>query len=130
MYILIQLFAHKKGGGSSKNGRDSQAKRLGVKRSAGQYVTAGNIIVRQRGTKFYPGNNVGLGKDYTIFATADGVVNFETKHGGRKYINIIAQEKVEKKVAPKKAEAKVEENVEVAPKATAAKKTTAKKESK
>lgn len=129
MYILIQLFAHKKGGGSSKNGRDSQAKRLGVKRSAGQYVTAGNIIVRQRGTKFYPGNNVGLGKDYTIFATADGVVNFETKHGGRKYINIIAQEKVEKKVAPKKAEAKVEENVEAAPKATT-KKTTAKKESK
>ena len=131
MYILIQLFAHKKGGGSSKNGRDSQAKRLGVKRSAGQYVTAGNIIVRQRGTKFYPGNNVGLGKDYTIFATADGVVNFETKHGGKKYINVVEAKKVEKKVekkaAPKKAEAKVEEKVEVAPKATTAKKTTAKK---
>ena len=127
MYILIQLFAHKKGGGSSKNGRDSQAKRLGVKRSAGQYVTAGNIIVRQRGTKFYPGNNVGLGKDYTIFVTADGVVEFETKHGGKKYINIVVQEKkAEKKVAPKK----VEEKAEVAPKATAAKKTTAKKESK
>ncbi len=127
MYILIQLFAHKKGGGSSKNGRDSQAKRLGVKRSAGQFVTAGNIIVRQRGTKFYPGNNVGLGKDYTIFATADGVVEFETKHGGKKYVNIVVQaKKVEKKVAPKKVEAKVEEKVE-APKATAEKKTTAKK---
>jgi len=136
MYILIQLFAHKKGGGSSKNGRDSQAKRLGVKRSAGQFVTAGNIIVRQRGTKFYPGNNVGLGKDYTIFATADGVVEFETKHGGKKYVNIVVQaKKVEKKVAPKKVEAKVEEKVEAntataEKKTTTAKKTTAKKESK
>lgn len=136
MYILIQLFAHKKGGGSSKNGRDSQAKRLGVKRSAGQFVTAGNIIVRQRGTKFYPGNNVGLGKDYTIFATADGVVEFETKHGGKKYVNIVVQaKKVEKKVAPKKVEAKVEEKVEAKEataekKTTTAKKTTAKKESK
>lgn len=136
MYILIQLFAHKKGGGSSKNGRDSQAKRLGVKRSAGQFVTAGNIIVRQRGTKFYPGNNVGLGKDYTIFATADGVVEFETKHGGKKYVNIVVQaKKVEKKAAPKKVEAKVEEKVEAntataEKKTTTAKKTTAKKESK
>ena len=136
MYILIQLFAHKKGGGSSKNGRDSQAKRLGVKRSAGQFVAAGNIIVRQRGTKFYPGNNVGLGKDYTIFATADGVVEFETKHGGKKYVNIVVQaKKVEKKVAPKKVEAKVEEKVEAKAataekKTTTAKKTTAKKESK
>ena len=136
MYILIQLFAHKKGGGSSKNGRDSQAKRLGVKRSAGQVVTAGNIIVRQRGTKFYPGNNVGLGKDYTIFATADGVVEFETKHGGKKYINVVVPaKKVEKKAAPKKVEAKVEEKVEAntataEKKTTTAKKTTAKKESK
>ena len=139
MYILIQLFAHKKGGGSSKNGRDSQAKRLGVKRSDGQFVTAGNIIVRQRGTQFYPGENVGLGRDYTIFATADGVVKFVTKHGGRKYINVVEQvKKAEvKKTAPKKVEVKAEveakEEVAEKPKATkttAAKKTTAKKESK
>ena len=73
MFIILQLFAHKKGGGSTKNGRDSQAKRLGVKRSDGQSVLAGNILIRQRGTKFYPGENVGLGKDYTLFALKDGV---------------------------------------------------------
>ena len=71
--------AHKKAGGSSRNGRDSESKRLGVKRYAGQQVLAGNIIVRQRGSKFHPGFNVGMGKDYTIFAKADGVVKFETK---------------------------------------------------
>ena len=71
--------AHKKAGGSSKNGRDSESKRLGVKRYAGEHVLAGNIIVRQRGTKFHPGVNVGLGKDYTLFATAEGRVAFETK---------------------------------------------------
>lgn len=75
--------AHKKAGGSSRNGRDSESKRLGVKRYAGQQVLAGNIIVRQRGSKFHPGFNVGMGKDYTIFAKADGVVKFETK-GPRK----------------------------------------------
>ena len=80
--------AHKKGGGSSKNGRDSNAQRLGVKRFGGQLVKAGEIIVRQRGTKFHPGENVGLGKDDTIFATAEGTVEFNTKHG-RKYINIV-----------------------------------------
>ena len=86
MFIILQLFAHKKGGGSTKNGRDSQAKRLGVKLSDGQTAVAGNIIVRQRGTKFYPGDNVGLGKDYTLFALKDGKVKFVTKHGGRKYV--------------------------------------------
>lgn len=86
MFIILQLFAHKKGGGSTKNGRDSQAKRLGVKLSDGQSAVAGNIIVRQRGTQFYPGDNVGLGKDYTLFALKDGKVKFVTKHGGRKYV--------------------------------------------
>ena len=81
--------AHKKAGGSSKNGRDSESKRLGIKRYAGEHVLAGNIIVRQRGTKFHPGVNVGLGKDYTIFATAPGRVNFETKGPkNRKYVSV------------------------------------------
>ena len=81
--------AHKKAGGSSKNGRDSESKRLGIKRYAGERVLAGNIIVRQRGTKFHPGVNVGLGKDYTIFATAPGRVNFETKGPkNRKYVSV------------------------------------------
>lgn len=71
--------AHKKAGGSSRNGRDSQSKRLGVKHYAGERVTAGNIIVRQRGSTFHPGPNVGMGRDYTLFAKADGVVLFETK---------------------------------------------------
>lgn len=73
----LQLFAHKKGVGSSKNGRDSESKRLGVKSADGQFVLAGNIIVRQRGTKIHPGNNVGKGKDDTLFAKVDGVVRFE-----------------------------------------------------
>jgi len=73
--------AHKKGQGSSRNGRDSISKRLGVKRHDGQIVKAGNILVRQRGTKIYPGNNVGMGNDYTLFALIDGVVKFETKKG-------------------------------------------------
>ena len=79
--------AHKKGGGSSKNGRDSKSKRLGVKRYAGQMVKAGEIIVRQRGTKFYPGHNTGIGRDHTIFATMEGSVVF-SQRGGRKYIEI------------------------------------------
>jgi large subunit ribosomal protein L27 len=83
--------AHKKAGGSTRNGRDSQAKRLGVKRFGGQVVTAGSIIVRQRGTKIRPGVNVGLGKDHTIFAKIDGVVQFETKgREQRKIVNIVA----------------------------------------
>ena len=79
--------AHKKGVGSSKNGRDSNAQRLGIKRFGGQTVTAGSIIVRQRGTKFHPGVNVGIGKDDTLFAKSDGKVCFEQK-GSRKYVNI------------------------------------------
>ncbi len=73
--------AHKKGQGSSRNGRDSISKRLGVKRHDGQIVRAGNILVRQRGTRIYPGNNVGMGNDYTLFALVDGIVKFETKRG-------------------------------------------------
>jgi large subunit ribosomal protein L27 len=73
----LQLFAHKKGVGSSKNGRDSESKRLGVKSADGQFVLAGNILVRQRGTKIHPGENVGKGKDDTLFAKVDGVVKFE-----------------------------------------------------
>ncbi len=79
--------AHKKGAGSSKNGRDSQSKRLGVKRFGGEYVIPGNIIVRQRGTQFKPGENVGIGKDFTIYAIVDGQVTFEERHG-RKYISV------------------------------------------
>jgi large subunit ribosomal protein L27 len=71
--------AHKKAGGSTRNGRDSESKRLGLKKSGGQYVTAGNIIVRQRGTQFHPGSNVGCGKDHTLFATSDGHVQFAVK---------------------------------------------------
>ena len=82
--------AHKKAGGSSKNGRDSESKRLGVKRYAGEHVLAGNIIIRQRGTKFHPGVNVGVGKDYTLFATAEGRVAFETKGPkNRKYVSVV-----------------------------------------
>jgi len=82
--------AHKKAGGSTSNGRDSQSKRLGVKRFGGETVLAGNIIVRQRGTHFHPGVNVGLGKDHTIFATAHGTVKFEVKGAQRrKYISIV-----------------------------------------
>ena len=90
MFINIQLFAHKKGMGSSKNGRDSQAQRLGVKRSDGQFVLAGNILVRQRGTAFHPGNGVGIGKDDTLFALIEGKVKFETK-GDRKLVSVYPQ---------------------------------------
>ena len=79
--INIQLFAQKKGVGSSKNGRDSNAQRLGVKRGDGQFVLAGNILVRQRGTKFHPGKNVGRGSDDTLFALIDGQVKFEMRNG-------------------------------------------------
>ena len=80
--------AHKKAGGSSRNGRDSAGRRLGVKKYGGENVLAGNILIRQRGTKWRPGNNVGLGKDHTIFATIDGVVNYQTKAGGRTYVSV------------------------------------------
>ncbi|WP_372997950.1 50S ribosomal protein L27 [Lutispora sp.] len=86
--INLQLFAHKKGVGSSRNGRDSQAKRLGVKRADGQAVNAGCIIVRQRGTKIHPGNNVGKGKDDTLFAMIEGVVKFERKGKDKKQVSV------------------------------------------
>lgn len=82
--------AHKKAAGSSKNGRDSIGKRLGVKRFGGEQVSAGSILVRQRGTTFHPGSNVGCGKDYTLFALIDGEVKFETKAKGRKHISVYA----------------------------------------
>lgn len=82
--------AHKKAGGSTRNGRDSESKRLGVKKFGGQAVAAGNIIVRQRGTQFHPGENVGLGKDHTLFATADGVVQFNVKGPkNRKFVTVV-----------------------------------------
>ncbi|MCD8372804.1 MAG: 50S ribosomal protein L27 [Clostridia bacterium] len=91
--LLLTLFAHKKGTGSSHNGRDSESKRLGVKRSDGQFVLAGNILVRQRGTKFKPGNNVGIGKDDTLFALIDGNVKFERVGKDGKQVSVYAQEK-------------------------------------
>lgn len=80
--------AHKKAGGSSRNGRDSPGQRLGVKRFGGQQVNGGEILVRQRGTKFHPGTNVGLGRDHTLFATCQGEVRFATKRDGRTYVSI------------------------------------------
>ena len=80
--------AHKKAGGSSRNGRDSVGRRLGVKKFGSEQVVAGNIIVRQRGTKFYPGTNVGMGKDHTLFALEDGVVRFHTGKQARKYVSV------------------------------------------
>ena len=90
MFINIQLFAHKKGTGSSHNGRDSESKRLGPKRADGQFVLAGNILVRQRGTKYHPGNNVGIGKDDTLFALIDGTVKFERVGKSRKQVSVYA----------------------------------------
>jgi large subunit ribosomal protein L27 len=87
--INLQLFAHKKGVGSSRNGRDSAAQRLGVKRGDGQFVLAGNIIVRQRGTKIHPGDNVGIGKDDTLFATAEGKVKFGRLGKDKKQVSIV-----------------------------------------
>lgn len=87
--INLQLFAHKKGVGSSRNGRDSEAKRLGVKRGDGQFVLAGNILVRQRGTRIHPGTNVGIGSDDTLFALADGKVKFERKGRDKKQVSIM-----------------------------------------
>ncbi|OSQ38532.1 50S ribosomal protein L27 [Thalassospira mesophila] len=84
--------AHKKAGGSSRNGRDSEGRRLGVKKFGGQAVVAGNILVRQRGTKFHAGENVGLAKDHTLFATAGGSVQFKSGFKGRTYVNIVPAE--------------------------------------
>lgn len=90
--INIQLFAHKKGVGSTKNGRDSESKRLGVKRADGQFVLAGNILVRQRGTHIHPGDGVGIGSDDTLFALVDGKVRFERVGKDRKRVNVYAVE--------------------------------------
>jgi len=87
--IGLQFFAHKKGVGSTRNGRDSESKRLGVKRGDGQFVLAGNIIVRQRGTHIHPGTNMGMGSDYTLFALKDGKVKFERKGKDRKQVSIV-----------------------------------------
>ncbi len=92
MFVFdLQLFAHKKGLGSTRNGRDSNSKRLGVKIYGGQAVRSGNIIVRQRGTRHYPGKNVGMGTDHTLFATADGIVEFAERRN-RKYVNVVTPE--------------------------------------
>jgi large subunit ribosomal protein L27 len=85
----LQLFASKKGAGSTRNGRDSNAQRLGVKRFGGERVIAGNILVRQRGTRFYPGSNVGIGRDHTLFALTDGVVEFSS-HSARKRVSVVS----------------------------------------
>nr|WP_330396789.1 50S ribosomal protein L27 [Anaeromicrobium sediminis] len=92
--INLQLFASKKGVGSSKNGRDSQAKRLGVKRADGQFVSGGSILVRQRGTKIHPGTNVGKGGDDTLFAKIDGIVKFERKGKDKKQVSVYPKEVV------------------------------------
>ena len=89
--FLIRLFAHKKGVGSSRNGRDSKANRLGIKRADGQKVNAGSILVRQRGTRFYPGSGVGIGSDDTLFATVSGVVRFERLGRDKKQVSVYAE---------------------------------------
>ena len=88
----LQFFAHKKGMGSSKNGRDSESKRLGAKRTDGQFVKAGNILYRQRGTRIHPGLNVGRGRDDTLFATADGIVRYQRKGSDKKQVSVIPVE--------------------------------------
>ncbi len=117
--------AHKKGVGSSKNGRESESKRLGVKVYGGQFAKAGNIIVRQRGTQHFPGDNVGMGKDHTLFALIDGTVVFRKKRNNRSYVSVapeveVAVAEAPAKAAPKKEAAPVVEEVkEEAPKAEA-----------
>lgn len=88
MFLNITLFAHKKGVGSTRNGRDSESKRLGAKKADGEKALAGNILVRQRGTRIWPGKNVGIGKDDTLFALKDGVVKFERKDKSRKQVSV------------------------------------------
>ena len=83
--------AHKKAGGSSRNGRDSAGRRLGVKKFGGEKVLAGNIIIRQRGTKVHPGGNVGIGKDHTLFATSSGVIKFRERSRGKMFVNVVAE---------------------------------------
>ena len=100
--LELQLFAHKKGQGSTKNGRDSISKRLGAKAADGEYVTGGSILYRQRGTKIYPGTNVGIGSDDTLFALVDGTVKFERKGRDKKKVSVYPV--VEEEVETKKAE--------------------------
>lgn len=130
--------AHKKGMGSTRNGRDSESKRLGAKKADGQFAKAGNILVRQRGTKIHPGKNVRRGSDDTLYAVASGIVKFSRLGKDRKQVSIIVDMNKEEKVAPKKVEVKEEvvatktkkvaaEKKEPAKKATAEKKTAAKK---
>lgn len=95
--------AHKKGGGSSKNGRDSHSKRLGVKKYGGEAVLSGNILVRQRGTRIKPGRNVGVGRDHTLFAMADGLVLYETVAEGRKRVSVVSLDELEKLAATETA---------------------------
>lgn len=104
--------AHKKGVGSSDNGRDSKSKRLGVKLFGGQEARAGNIIVRQRGTRFHPGAHVGMGKDHTLFALIDGKVDFVTKRNNRTFVNILPGDYVVETTAPRAASKKVQEEEE------------------
>ncbi len=92
LQLNVQFFAHKKGSGSSKNGRDSESKRLGTKRADGQFVKAGNILVRQRGTHIHPGNGVGRGNDDTLFALVDGTVKFERMGKNRKKVSVYAEQ--------------------------------------
>ena len=92
LQLNLQFFAHKKGVGSTKNGRDSESKRLGAKRADGQFVKAGNILYRQRGTKIHPGINVGIGGDDTLFAKIDGAVKFERKDKTRKQVSVYPKE--------------------------------------
>jgi large subunit ribosomal protein L27 len=96
MKFDLQIFAHKKGMGSSRNGRDSNSQRLGVKKFGGNTVIPGNIIIRQRGTKYYPGENVGMGKDHTIYATTTGIVEFKMRHN-KQFVNVteVAEEVAE-----------------------------------
>ena len=129
--------AHKKGQGSSRNGRESQSKRLGVKIYSGQHAIPGNILVRQRGTQFYPGANVGMGKDHTIFAKIEGIVTFVTKKNNKKYISVIPAEAMLEETAAtkpakkaKKVEADVVAKVEAPKEETAVAKTKAPKEEK
>lgn len=112
--------AHKKGQGSTRNGRDSESKRLGVKLFGGQIAIPGNIIIRQRGTQFHPGLGVGMGKDHTIFAKEEGVVTFRVRAKGRTYVSVLPVEETEVKTAKKPAAKKAAPKKEEAPKAEAA----------
>ena len=119
--------AHKKGQGSVKNGRDSESKRLGLKRTDGQVVPAGNILIRQRGTKFHPGKNVGIGSDDTLYALVTGTVKFERLGRDKKQVSVYTDEELKKLAAKKEPKAKVEKAEKAEKKTTAAKKTTTKK---